>query len=175
MYKLQAKELGNPHVTVRASCVLPGSVKTPVDAGEDLEDVKRSSQVTVQKRGTEGVGLARVTAFSLSEEAPCVMGLFTMGIAAGSANSMAVPCIHCGLVCTCEHANDEGLVQVLCRKCISFPADMDKYGFDTTQGVCIRRGLQSRLSPPSVCPEVTSYMNPAAGRQPRIHVIVVPQ
>jgi len=63
-----------------------------------------------------------------------------MGIAADSANSMAVSCIYCSLVCTYEHANDEGLVQVLYRKCISFLADMNKSGLDITQGVCTRRG-----------------------------------
>ena len=65
-----AKE--NPHV--RINCVSPGSVNTPMNAGEDPEDVKRGLQATVQKRSAQPVEVANVIAFLLSEEASFVTG-----------------------------------------------------------------------------------------------------
>ena len=65
-----AKE--NPQV--RINCVSPGSVNTPMNAGEDPEDVKRGLQATVQKRSAQPVEVANVIAFLLSEQASFVTG-----------------------------------------------------------------------------------------------------
>ncbi|KAF3028630.1 hypothetical protein E8E15_010480 [Penicillium rubens] len=65
-----AKE--NQHI--RVNCVSPGSVNTPLSAGEDPEDVKRGLQKTVQRRQAEPGEIATVIAFLLSEEANFVTG-----------------------------------------------------------------------------------------------------
>ena len=65
-----AKE--NPNI--RINCVSPGSVKTPMNAGEDPEDVKRGLQATVQKRSAEAVEVAKVIAFLLSDDSSFVTG-----------------------------------------------------------------------------------------------------
>ena len=70
LVRTAAKE--NPHV--RMNCVAPGSVNTPLSAGEDPEDVKRGLQATVQKRRAEADEVAGVIAFLLGEEAGFVTG-----------------------------------------------------------------------------------------------------
>ena len=52
----------------------PGSVNTPMSAGEDPEDVKRGLQGTVQKRRAEAEEVAGVIVFLLGEEAGFVTG-----------------------------------------------------------------------------------------------------
>ncbi|KAE8155025.1 hypothetical protein BDV25DRAFT_170342 [Aspergillus avenaceus] len=66
-----AKE--NKHV--RVNCVAPGSVNTPMSAGENPEDVKRGLQATVQKRRAEPSEVASVIAHLLSDEASFVTGV----------------------------------------------------------------------------------------------------
>jgi NAD(P)-dependent dehydrogenase (short-subunit alcohol dehydrogenase family) len=65
-----AKE--NPHI--RINCVAPGSVNTPMNAGEDPEDVKRGLQAAVQKRSAKPEEVAAVIAFLLGDEAGFVTG-----------------------------------------------------------------------------------------------------
>ncbi|KAJ5096876.1 dehydrogenase with different specificitie [Penicillium angulare] len=65
-----AKE--NQHI--RVNCVSPGSVNTPMSAGEDPEHVKRGLQVTAQKRRAEPIEVANVIAFLLSDAASFVTG-----------------------------------------------------------------------------------------------------
>ena len=65
-----AKE--NP--SVRINCVAPGSVNTPMNQGEDPEDVRRGLEKTVMKRSAGAEEVARIIAVLLSEESSFVTG-----------------------------------------------------------------------------------------------------
>ena len=52
----------------------PGSVNTPMSAGEDPADVQRGLQGTIQKRRAEASEVANVIAFLLSDEASFITG-----------------------------------------------------------------------------------------------------